>query len=265
MNSILKFCSLSSGSCGNVAFISFGKTKLLIDAGLSVKMTAEALSSIGEDISSLDALLLTHEHIDHSKSIRALARRFHLPVYASHGTWKSINNNNGCNQVCFNAGKEFIIGDIRIESFSIFHDAAEPVGFTLICDDIKVSIITDTGCISENILQQLKGSHTVLLEANHDEKMLEQGSYPYYLKKRILSDKGHLSNVIAGKTAAWLVGKGTKRIILGHISSENNSKELARDTVNHELQSEGMYEGKDFELEITERLKPGRLYGEWQT
>lgn len=226
-------CSLQSGSSGNAVFVSNNSTRLLIDAGLSGKSAEQSLFSVGEDAAKLSAILVTHEHIDHIRAVGVLSRRYNLPVYATKGTWDGmsackINENN---RHVIQAGVPLCIKDIEIKPFNISHDALEPVGYTFISGDKKVAVATDMGVMTDDVLSSLIGCESVLLEANHDLKMLMNGSYPYYLKMRIKGEKGHLSNEDCANACISLAKSGVKKILLGHLSHENNLPRLAKDAV----------------------------------
>jgi len=254
---MIKLVSLFSGSSGNSIFLSSGNTRILIDAGLSGKRIEKALSEAGEQPANLDAVLVTHEHSDHTMGIGVLARRYHIPVYTAQGTWLALSAMTGKmkeEQRCVIVpGKSFLIGDITVEPFTIPHDAAEPVGFTFYIENKKISISTDIGHMTKTILNQLLGSHIVLLESNHDINMLKMGKYPWPLKQRILGENGHLDNDMAGKVVAHLVQNGTRCILLGHLSKENNFPELAWQTAVMALAEKNLTPGEDVMMEVVLR------------
>lgn len=254
---MIKFCTLFSGSSGNSIFISDGTTKLLIDAGVSGKKTLEALYSIDEDPSDLSAVLITHEHSDHTKGAGILSRKLDIPIYANESTWKQIDTQLGeirqCNKRHFVTGCNFELGRINIKPFLIPHDAIEPVGFSLFIENKKITTATDIGHMNNSILENLIDSDIILLEANHDVEMLKVGPYPWNLKQRVMGENGHLSNEMAGKTVAYLAENGSKNFLLGHLSKENNFPELAYQTVYNILSSKGIMPGVDISLEIAQR------------
>lgn len=260
---MIKFCSLFSGSSGNAIFFRTEKTKILIDAGLSGKKIAQGLASICESPSELNAILISHEHIDHIKGAGILSRRYNIPIYANRGTWESMDGLIGPvavdNTGFFDTGIEFEIGDVCIKSFPIPHDAAEPVGFNLFAGNKKVTIATDIGHINTVLMNCLEMSELILLESNHDTEMLKVGSYPWSLKKRISGGMGHLSNDMAGKVICRLAEKGTRRFMLGHLSRENNFPELAYQTVYNALCESKMEVGRDILLEVAARDRAGRV------
>lgn len=255
---MVKFISLISGSSGNAAYISDGRTNLLVDCGMSGAKLKESLHSIDVMPESIDALLITHEHIDHTKGAGVVSRRYNIPVYATAGTHRHMNAGSLAeeNIKIISAEADFQIGNIGIAPFTIPHDAAEPVGFTFFSGGEKYALATDIGKMSREILDSISGSKKVLLESNHDVEMLRFGSYPYPLKQRILGDLGHLSNEIAAKTALYLVQNGTEHIMLGHLSKENNRPEIAMLETYNLLSSSGVSVGDDMTLKVADRYKP---------
>ena len=262
---MISFCSLASGSSGNSQFIGNKNTKILLDAGLSGKYIREALSGIGVNSEELDGIVITHEHSDHIKGVGVMMRKYDLPIYLTGGTWEAVKNSIGkINEERVNIiekGKEFNIKDILIKPISISHDANDPVAYKFLNGQGSIGVLTDLGVYTDEIVDEVKTCDLVMLEANHDIEMLKMGSYPYYLKRRILSSLGHLSNESSGEMASKLVKNGiTRNIILGHLSKENNFPELAYETVKNVMESEGIYIGKDMMLNMTYRDKIGGLY-----
>ncbi len=231
----LKLWPLKSSSKGNATVIYNTNTKILVDCGISGKILEDCLERVGIDASELDAIVITHEHSDHTKGVGVISRKYKLPVYANIGTWKGMRGAVGKideeNIRIFETGESFYINDIEIKSFPTPHDAAESVGYVFRCGAESVAIATDMGKISEPVLDIIKGSNTVLLEANYDPLMLDAGRYPYELKRRIRSDIGHLCNDDSGELARALAESGTREIILGHLSEENNFPQIALATV----------------------------------
>lgn len=260
---MIKFCSLFSGSSGNSIFLSVKGTKILIDAGLSAKRIVEALCSIGENPSELSAVLVTHEHVDHIRGAGVLSRKFNIPVYANENTWEAMEQSlspmNVDNKKVFDTGKEFGLGDISVKAFHIPHDASEPVGFNFFAENKKITTATDLGHISRELLQHFEKSELLLLESNHDIEMLKVGHYPWHLKKRILSERGHLSNEMAGKVVSYMAERGTSRFLLGHLSRENNFPELAYQTVCNELREKKIVAGSDITLDVVLRDRVGSV------
>lgn len=259
-----KFCSLASGSSGNSTYIGTDTTNILVDAGLSGKKVVESLSLIDVVPGDIDAIVVTHEHKDHIKGIGILSRRFDIPIYANSKTWKAMEGSIGevkpKNVRCFETDQDFYIKDLNVQPFLIPHDAAEPVGYCFYYAGKKVTISTDLGHTNVKIINMLADSDILLLEANHDLEMLKIGSYPYYLKKRIMGKNGHLSNNDAGETLIQLINRNVKNVLLGHLSRENNVPELAYATVKDMLDNEGIVVGRDIMLNMTYRDKVGGFY-----
>ena len=235
---MFKFCSLYSGSSGNSSLVQSDTTKILIDAGQSTKKIIEALDSIKIDPATIDAIIITHEHSDHTKGLGNFSKKYEIPVYANKETWdampkqmEKISKEN----IKFFTFKDFEIGDIKIKAFPIPHDAANPCGFNLYHDNKKMSLVTDIGHITPEIMTNLKNSSFLLLESNYEPEILKCSQYPYILKERIKGPNGHLSNSDAGKTISYLSSHGLKNVMLGHLSKENNFPELAYKTVVNEL------------------------------
>lgn len=254
---MLNFCSLYSGSSGNSLFVETPNTRLLIDAGVSSKKIEKALCDIHVEPSSLNGILITHEHSDHVQGLGTFSRKFDLPVFVNQETLDAmpkqrdkIANNN---IKTFKISDKFSIGDLDIKPFSIPHDAANPCGFNIWKDDRKISIATDIGHMTNNILKQLEESLFIMLEANYDPEVLRCSSYPFALKSRIAGPTGHLSNEIAGKTISHLLKSGLKNAMLGHLSKESNFPELAYQTVVDELISNDSFDKDSIHLSVASR------------
>ena len=260
----IKFCSLSSGSSGNCQYIETNNTRILVDGGFSGKRMEALLSSIGVCPSTLDGILVTHEHIDHVKGVGVFSRRYDLPIYANCNTWvgmeKIIGKIQEKNIKVFTSEEYLDIKDITVYPINIFHDALEPVGYIFYYNKIKISIITDTGWVNDNMKSKIKGSNLYLMESNHDINMLKEGSYPWPLKQRILSTKGHLSNDDAGRVLGEVIGGNGEIILLGHLSQDNNTPDLAHKTVRNLLLDKGINTDKDITLNLTYRDKVTNIY-----
>lgn len=256
---MLNFCSLYSGSTGNSLFVETESTKILIDAGVSAKKIISALEQIGTNINLIDAILVTHEHIDHVQSIGTLSKKYNIPVFSNIETWQAMDKQSSkiltSNKKLFNISETFIINDLQITAFSIPHDAANPCGFNIIKDNTKISIATDLGHITTSIIKALENSSFIMLESNYDTEVLKCCNYPYHLKTRIAGPNGHLSNTIAGKTISHLMNKGLEQVMLGHLSKENNFPELAYKTVMEELS----YTQKNINIQVASRIMPSEL------
>jgi phosphoribosyl 1,2-cyclic phosphodiesterase len=228
---ILKICILASSSSGNSAFVATDRTRVLVDAGLSRREVAKRLAAIGEDIDRLDAVLITHEHTDHTCGLQALVKssRSRLPVYLTHGTARYIDWADSQPALeSFQAGRCFSIGDFDVTSFTIPHDAMDPVGYTLFAQGIKVAIATDLGYVTDSLRIHLRGVDMVVLESNHDLEMLRVGPYPWSVKQRVMSRRGHLSNEVAASFIENDLDTSVSTLVLGHISQHNNHPELVR-------------------------------------
>ena len=236
---MVRFLSLVSGSSGNSSLISDGITTILIDCGLSGKKLTEKLQSIGIAPSDLSAMLITHEHSDHTQGVGVICRKYNVPIYTTYGTFNAMKAGK-INEDCFHPvtpGESILIGTIRVNPFRIPHDAADPVGYSFYAEDKKYTLATDIGSMSEQLYGELCGSDSIILESNHDVDMLRYGDYPFHLKERILGRNGHMSNDLTAKTVIRLAKDGTKHIMLAHLSHENNTPEIAKITTESALQS----------------------------
>lgn len=260
----MQFCSLASGSSGNCHLVKDGKHHILIDAGLSGKKIENKLKEIDVNPKDLSAIVVSHEHSDHICGAGILSRRYDIPIYANSGTWKGMEPRIGeiaeKNIKHFNSNENFYIGDFNIRPYDISHDAIEPVGFSILKNNNKISIATDLGCMTKHIMEELKDSNLLILESNHDEEMLKAGHYPYSLKRRILSDIGHLSNEAAGNAIVDLINKNIGTVVLAHLSNENNFPELAIITIKNILASNQIRVGEDIDLDLIYRDRISSVY-----
>lgn len=234
---MIKLTSLFSSSKGNCTYVFSENTKILVDVGVSTKRVVDALAKQSVNPSEIDGILITHEHSDHIKGIKVFCKKYKVPVFASKKTWQalvSLEIENSLKKE-FEPCVDFSIGDINIHPFSIPHDAIDPCGFNLLCQKEKVTVATDIGHITPDLLSSFESSSTILLESNHDISMLKAGNYPYMLKQRIAGNYGHLSNLTSAETIEYLIKKGTKNFILAHLSEENNIPSLALETVKSRL------------------------------
>ncbi|NMA87072.1 MAG: MBL fold metallo-hydrolase [Tissierellia bacterium] len=256
----IKFCALSSGSNGNCHYIESKGTRLLIDAGFSGKRIEELLSSIHVKANTIDYILITHEHIDHIKGAGILSRRYNIPIIANKNTWLGMADKIGeikdKNIKVIQTNEDFNLGDLGIYPFNIYHDAAEPIGYIIYYKKVKISIATDTGWVDNSIKNKIKGSNLYLIESNHDVEMLKNGSYPWFLKQRVLSEEGHLSNIDAGEILSEILLGNGEIVLLGHLSKENNTPSLAYETVKEAVGE--VYE--NIELDLSLRDRPTKLY-----
>ena len=234
----------------------------MVDSGESAKKIENALSSINVLPENIDAIIVTHEHIDHVKSLGTLSKKYKIPVYATEETWYAMPNQyekiDTSLKKFFSPSTEFIIGDLKINPFPIPHDAANPCGFNIIHEKKQISIATDLGHVTKNILEVLEQSCFVMLEANYDSELLKLSKYPYSLKKRISGDFGHLSNIDAGRLISHLCSKNLYSVMLGHLSKENNFPELAYKTVVDELINSNCDISK-IEINVATRITPSKI------
>lgn len=231
---MLELCTLASGSSGNAVLVFNATTSLLIDAGISAKRICDGLSGLGLSPTGLDGICITHSHSDHISGLRVLLKRTSAPVYATEATARALME-----QIPAVEGRlhtihprePFSIGGLTVLAFSTPHDAPGSVGYTVCDGERKCSVVTDLGFVTEEVRQSVYGSQLALVEANHDPNWLMSGPYPPYLKRRILGDGGHLSNEDSGILCCELAEHGTEKLVLAHLSQENNTPERARTVV----------------------------------
>ncbi|MEI6712796.1 MAG: MBL fold metallo-hydrolase [Verrucomicrobiota bacterium] len=232
---------LASGSSGNCSLIETESTRLLVDAGLSARKIGQRLADIGVAPEQIDGILVTHEHSDHVSGISVWSRRYGTPVYANRLTTEALSRTNeGVHWRMFVTGSEFALGELRVQSFPISHDAAEPVGFVLSRENVGVGFLTDLGFATRLVLERVRPVHTLVIETNHDEKLLQDDpKRPWSVKQRIFSRHGHLSNAAAAEVLAGMVSGNLRRAVLGHLSGDCNTPELALSTVRNRLAQSG--------------------------
>ena len=257
----MKFCSLFSGSSGNSLFVSSQDTSILVDAGLTGKALMSAMDSIGEDPAQVKAILISHEHSDHICGTGVMSRKFNIPIYANEKTWAAMERSLGKiavhNKRIING--EASIDDLNVRTFRVPHDAASCIGFTIEDRAGRIlSTVTDMGVFTNEIREGIKDSDLILLESNHDVEMLKYGPYPYDLKRRVLSELGHLSNEDAAAAILSFLDGRRRSIILGHLSGTNNVPELAFKTVENILKDAGIEIGEtgEMELKLASRIRP---------
>ncbi|WJQ10629.1 MBL fold metallo-hydrolase [Geobacillus stearothermophilus] len=252
----MRFSVLASGSTGNAFYVETDRQRLLVDAGLSGRQLEQLFAEIGRHPKQLDGLLVTHEHSDHIKGLGVLARKYRLPVYANEKTWRAMEQAVGDipaeQKFVFPLGAVRTFGDVDVESFGVSHDAAEPMFYVFHYGGKKLALLTDTGYVSERIKKTIENADVFVFESNHDVGMLRMGRYPWSVKRRILSDVGHISNEEAGLALADVIGERTKQVYLAHLSQDNNMKELARMTVAQMLEQRGLAVGARFRLYDTD-------------
>ncbi len=259
----LHFSVLASGSTGNATYVETEEHSFLIDAGFSGKQMEGLFSQIDRKMENLSGILVTHEHSDHIKGIGVLARKYKLPVYANEKTWKAMDGLVGEIPVeqKFVFGMETVksFGALQIESFGVSHDAAEPMFYVFHHTDKKLVLITDTGYVSDRVKGIISNADTYVFESNHDVQMLRMGRYPWNIKRRILSDVGHVSNEDAALAMSEVAGDKTKGFYLAHLSLDNNMKDLARMSVTQTLESRGIIVGEQFHIYDTDPKIPTAL------
>lgn len=256
----MRLCSIASGSSGNCVYVGSEQAHVLVDVGISGKKIEAGLNSIDLTGKDIDGILITHEHSDHIKGLGVLSRKYGIPVYTTGGTADAMSRMSVLGKIPEGLIREiredepFFIKDMSIHPFTIPHDAAQPVGYRLECGGQSVGIATDLGKYNEYIVDNLQNLDALLLEANHDIRMLQVGKYPYYLKQRILGDRGHLSNENAGRLLCRLLHDNLKAVFLGHLSKENNYEELAYETVCQEVTlGDNPYKSRDFKIQVAKR------------
>lgn len=256
----MRFQTFASGSSGNCSYIGSETTHLLFDVGISRKRTQEALNRIDLDFPDIDGIFITHEHSDHIQGLAMILKKYDIPVYATAGTIAAIRRMEKYRELSedrfipVRADEKTVVKDITVNPMTISHDAAEPVGYRVLYGGKKVSICTDLGCYTDYTKACLKDSDVLLLEANHDVNMLQVGPYPYPLKQRILSDRGHLSNAASGTLLDSILNSHMKAIFLGHLSQENNYPDLAFETVRLEINAaDDDYEADELPIRVAPR------------
>ncbi len=256
----MRMCSIASGSSGNCIYVGSDDTHLLIDTGISRKRIEEGLKELEIKGEEIGGILITHEHSDHIQGLGVFSRKYELPIYATPGTIEGILSYSGLGKLPegllhpIHTDEPFMIGDIRVNPFAISHDANEPSGYRLECGEKSVAVATDLGKYDEYTVEHLKNLDAVLLEANHDIHMLEVGAYPYYLKQRIMGDRGHLSNELSGRLLCDILHDNLNHIVLGHLSKENNYAKLAYETVKLEVTlADNDYRGEDLDMFVAKR------------
>lgn len=258
----MKLYSLCSSSKGNCTYIGEGNTGILIDAGFGIRNYANSMALAGLDPGSVQAVFVTHEHSDHISGLRKLCEKYRLPVYGSKGTLLEVLHKDA---VCADTKlyeinrRSVQVGDLDVSAFHTPHDSAESLGYTIRCGSKKICICTDLGHITPEVDQELVGSDFVLLESNYDQDMLFQGSYPPFLKERIASLQGHLSNGDCAKQLARLICSGTSHFLLGHLSKENNRPQLALQSAVTYLTGQGMLLEQDYRLSVAPERNIGRV------
>ncbi len=262
----MRLCSIASGSSGNCIYIGSESTHLLVDVGISKKRIEESLMELEIAGEELSGILITHEHSDHIQGLGVFSRRYEIPIYATKGTISGIC---GCKSLGkmpeglfreISSDQSFVIGDLTVKPFAISHDANEPTGYRFEHENKAVAVATDLGIYDDYIVDCLKGLDAVVLEANHDVHMLEVGPYPYPLKRRVLSERGHLSNELSGRLLCKILHDKMQYVMLGHLSRENNFPELAYETVKLEVtMSNTPFHGDDIPMMVADRDRMSKI------
>ena len=284
-----QFCSIASGSSGNCYLVRTNEAAILVDAGISGKRIIEGILATGMDPWEIDALVLTHEHIDHVKSVRVLCSKIPgLEIFCTQGTWDNAKNmpeNPRLNII--EAGDSFSVGDIDVETFPLSHDAAEPCGYSFVAEGRRVTVLTDSGYVTDRAHRKLGRSDLLVLESNHDVETLKFCSYPYVTKRRILSDEGHLSNEAAGKEILRILKERLRGefeeggpldeqgdfgddanvefpeppvVLLAHLSKETNFPQMALQTICNIIEEEEFHDGVDVFLSVLSRDNPSEIF-----
>jgi phosphoribosyl 1,2-cyclic phosphodiesterase len=241
---IVKFCVLASGSSGNAALLATERTRILVDAGLSMRELRRRLESIGEDLNRIDAILITHEHCDHISGLAVLARNkdVRATIYMTRLTAPAIDWGQArpARLEPFQAGARFQIGDIGVQSFGIPHDAIDPIGYCFEAQGVRIGVATDLGYVPESVKFHLRRTDLLLLEANHDLDMLKVGPYPWPVKQRVMSRVGHLSNLGMSDYLMQDLDSCTANLVLGHLSEHNNHPAIVQMIASEALQRRGL-------------------------
>lgn len=251
---MIQLCSIASGSSGNSIYVGNEDTHLLVDAGISGKRIKAGMESLDIDPRMLDGILITHEHSDHISGLGVMARRYKMPIYITEKTWSTLRDYKTLGKVdeelirFIKPDETIMIGSIEVMPFRTSHDATESVCYTFTYNKKKIGLATDLGNYDDYIINHLKGCHVLYVEANHDIKMLEAGSYPYYLKRRILSDVGHLSNELSSNLINECIHDQMETVVLAHLSKENNHPDIAYLEVEHLLNQ--IYKEQNIEINL---------------
>ncbi|MFS0575810.1 MBL fold metallo-hydrolase [Sporosarcina sp. 179-K 3D1 HS] len=259
----MRFSVLASGSTGNAIYIENEKHAFLVDAGFSAKKLESLMAGIDRSLKQIDGIFVTHEHSDHIKGIGVVARKYGTPIYANEKTWQAMDGLVGTipleQRFQFDMDTVQSFGSLDVQSFAVSHDAADPMFYVFHENGRKLAIITDTGYVSDRMKGIIHGADTFVFESNHDVSMLQMGRYPWSVKRRILSDVGHVSNEDAAVAMSEVVEEKETRIYLSHLSKDNNMKDLARMSVSQTLETCGILTGEYVHLYDTDADKPTEL------
>jgi len=248
---------LGSGSRGNATFIKTEQVRLLVDAGMSRKEVARRLESIGEDPDGIDVVLITHEHSDHAGGLRMLLKDLPIEAFLTWGTISALQAEeyelSASKIIPVQPGMPFSFGDVKIFPFTVPHDAAEPVAFSIMAGGVKITQLTDVGYMPDHVAERLRGSHVLILESNHDLEMLRVGPYPWNLKQRLMGRFGHLSNTAVSRFIREQFDGSAEYVLLAHLSERNNHPEIAKQEAARALRDRGLSTAR---LAITSQDEP---------
>lgn len=259
---MLKIQTLSSGSAGNITYVGSLTTGILVDIGLPLTMTLKLMQQANIDPHTITGLVITHEHSDHLKGVADFVTQFNVPIYCYHQYSKILKRSLKLPPHYFIETENcFMIGDIQVNSFTVPHDSQFCSGYTFQCGNSTIGIATDIGQMTDTILANLATCQIVVLECNHDiQKLMANPKYPDWLKRRILGNRGHLSNLDCGRTVAKLYQAHVSQVILAHLSEKNNTPTLAYQTVKQYLRTQGITEGKDIYIDVALQSQIGNCY-----
>lgn len=256
----MKMMTIASGSSGNCTYVGSENTGILVDVGVSKKKISDALRDVDRTFTDINGIVITHEHIDHIRGLGVISRAYGIPIYATEATIEEIKYTTSLGTLDYELfhsikpDEPFMVGNIEVRAHSTWHDAADPVCYSLLCGEKKIVVATDMGGYDGYMVQALKDADALLVEANHDIRMLQVGPYPYSTKQRILSSYGHLCNEAGGKLIRAVLNDHIKTIFLGHLSKENNLPELAYAAVAAELEGNPFTDDvRDFHLQVANR------------
>jgi phosphoribosyl 1,2-cyclic phosphodiesterase len=259
----LNFYSLSSGSSGNCYYLGNGDRGILIDAGISVKSVNKFLKEIDVPMNSIMGILITHNHTDHIKGLQVLTRRTSIPAFTTRKIWNSIlSSRSDISGDCIREiplQQKFHLAGFEIESFPVSHDAPETIGFQICAGDLKVTFATDLGIICQTAARYIRSANMIVIESNYDEQMLINGRYPYYLKARIKSDRGHLSNRQTAEFLAEVFNHNMSNICLAHLSKNNNTPETALKTMHQVFFERGITLNERQRISVLNRNTPTEM------
>lgn len=262
----LRFQSLASGSSGNCYYVGNSTCGILVDAGISARNIHKGLQAIGIGFEQIWGIFITHDHTDHVRGVGILGERFNIPIYTTKSVHEGIHRN-FCVKPKLYTCRKYIekfetveLGGFRVTSFPVSHDSTDSVGYTFEYNGKKITFVTDLGYVNDETISHIQQADYLVLESNYDEKMLFEGSYPAHLKRRVSSDRGHLSNDQAGKCLAEHYHDRLQHVFLCHLSKENNLPELAYMTIKHHLETKNILIGKDIEITTLDRYSPSDLF-----